>query len=410
MTIIAYIGKQILHKEQINTLTDNKEKCSFNSNFYLLLNGSNIYDHLTIVQNNPFYQEGTKILILHLYSKIQKVVFALKKLVRRWKWYKALQSSVDSDLFMNSLENYPCEQKLKILQNGTIYNFRLTDFVKLWKLALCSSSSFTPRPCMPKNPYTNIPFNKGHLTACYMQLYNTRYTIPPLITIFWNLELHLTTFTEEAYPQLKEEAIYNYITSASDQILFYDIVAMISSLGKYIGRTISMNLADTVKTKFIYDMLPYLRQFLLSEHTYNPIRRRRLRRKVIKNLKKFFSEHPLAGRRIVYTSHRRMRCVSNNFSFNTSNIPNDSVFIFGASRADTEAEAASENVILESSEIEAVVLPESSDDEESYNEVLDDSDDETATAQQYVASNIQEEEEEEEEIINSQSDMETDSE
>ncbi len=406
MTIISYIGKQILRKEQINTLTNNKEKDCFNSNFYLLLNGSNIYDHLAIVLNNPFYQEGTKVLILHLYSKIQKVVCALKKLVRRWKWYKARQSSVDSDLFMNSLENYPWEQKLKILQNGTIYNFRLTDFVKIWKVALCHSSSFTPRPCLPKNPYTNIPFNKGHLTACYMQLYNTRYTIPPLITVFWNLELDLAAFKEEAYPQLKEEAVYNYILSASDQILFYDIVAMISSLGRHINRTISMDLSDTVKTKFLYDMMPYLRQFLLSEHTCNPIRRRRLKRKVIKNLKNFFSEHPLAGRRIVYTPRRRTRRVSNNFSFNPSNIPNDSVFIFGASAAEVEADAAAENVILESSEIEAEVLPESSDDEESYNEVLDDSDDETVTAHQYVASNVQEEEE----IINSQSDMETDSE
>ena len=361
MTLLAYIGKLILKQERLNTLVDNIEKNTFNSNFFLLYNGTNIYDHLSIAINNPFYQEGTKVLIAHLYSKIQKVMHAMQKVVRIWKWKTARYSSVETDLFMNSLSNYPANQKFQILQQDTIYKFRITDFIKIWHTALCKSSSFSPMPQYPKNPYTNIPFNKGHLACCYMQLYNTSFTIPPLITIFWNMEMNISKFKEEAYTLLKEEAIRNYMISSATEILFYDIVGMISSLGRQLNnRSVSMNMIPRVKAEFMYDMKPYLHTFLLSEHTCNPIRKRRLRRGVIKDLKDFFKKNPLAGRRIVYPAWRASRQATNNFSFSTNNAIEDAVFIFGAG-APEGAE------LMEQSS--------SHDAEESYNEVLDDSDD-----------------------------------
>jgi len=382
MTIIAYIGKRINERQRLNSLENDYARDSFNSNFFLLYGGTNIFAHLRSAMTNSFYSQGTKVLVLHLYSKIQRVMMALKTLVRIWRKRKARSASVETDLFMNSLENFPSYQKIKLMQKGTIYEFRLTDITKLWLTALCNSSSFSPNPKLPRNPFTNLPFDQGHLATCYVKLRRTDFIIPPLITIFWNCSMDLDRFREEAYPQLKEEAVRNYMDKSSNEIMFYDIVAMISSLGRHLNnRSVSMDLSDRHKLEFIYDMKPFLYTFLLAQHCCNPVRKRRVRKEMLRKLKLFFIKNPLSGRRVVFPAWRSARRESNNFSFMTESVLGDSVFIFGARREEDSAAsgdaAPAENVVVGASPIED---PDTAltdmDVDESYNEVLDDSDDE----------------------------------
>lgn len=384
MTIIAYIGRCINEKEQLNRFKDDYARDSFNSNFFLLYGGPNIFTHLRTSMRNSFYTQGTKVLVLHLYSKIQRVLMAMKTLVRIWRKRRATIASVETDLFMNSLNNFPNYQKIKLLQKGTIYEFRLTDIMKLWLTALCNSSSFSPNPILPKNPFTNIPFDQGHLATCYVKLRRTDFIIPPLITIFWNCSMDLERFREEAYPQLKEEAVRNYMDKSSNEIMFYDIVAMISSLARHLNhRSVSMDLSDRHKLEFIYDMKPFLYEFLLSQHCCNPVRKRRVRKEMLRKLKLFFIKNPLSGRRVVFPAWRSRRQESNNFSFMTNSVLGDSVFIFGARREEEESAASGDaapdaNVVVGSSPIEDPgAAPTDMDEDESYNEVLDDSGDET---------------------------------
>ena len=383
MTIIAHIGKILLDNNKLNTLTEEYEKDIFNSKFFMLYTGGNIFKHLNLIVNNQFYSQGTKVLVMHLYSKIQKVVFALKKFVRYVKWKKAIISSVETDLFMNSLCNFPENQKIQLLQKNTLYTFRITDFLKLWHTALCHSNSFSPTPRFPKNPYTNLKFNKGHLASCYVALYKTNFTIPPLITQFWNCSLDIDLFREEAYPKLKEAAVRNYVLSSGSEIIFYDIVAMISSLERQLnGRSVSMGLSNKAKAEFIYNMTPYLHKFLLYEHTCNPVKRRRLRRQVIKDLKNYFIKNPLSGRRVVFTSRPYSTNTTTAFSFINENITDGSIFVFGA--GETAAEPMhlpgdtqplpSDQPYDEVEELDDVEDVEDVE-EETYNEVLDDSDD-----------------------------------
>ena len=72
-------------------------------------------------------------------------------------------SSVTTDLCLNSLDNYPQHLKINIIQKNRVYTFRLSDMIQLWYKSLTKSVTFSPFPEIPRNPYTNIKFNKSLL-------------------------------------------------------------------------------------------------------------------------------------------------------------------------------------------------------------------------------------------------------
>jgi hypothetical protein len=301
--------------------------------------------------------------------KIQKTKLAMIKFQNMWRRSTAKSSSLDTDLYMNNLNNYPPNQKITLLQKNTLYNFRLSDILTIWNNALCYSITFSPFPKYPKNPYTNINFDKGHLTNVYFKLKKSNFFIPILINIFWKCSFNLDDFREEAFPILKEKAIYNYMQESSNNTLFYDIINMTESLSKFINnRMVSEDLSNNKKNKFISEMKPFLKMFLLSEHSSNPLKKRKWRRKVILDLKIFFRSNPLAGRRVVIPASYS----SPSFVFPSpmNIVDNSGVFVFGSNNNNTEintTESSVETYTDNSSVIE--------DENESYNEVLDDSDD-----------------------------------
>jgi len=377
MTILAVIGNRIQENDIINRLSDTQERHSFASNFLLLYdNNQYICRSMKSVLENSFINEGTRVLIAHLYTRIRKTYDGFTKFARLWRWYKARNASVDTDLFMNSLDSFKPSQTFRLLQAGTKYNFRITDLLKIWSMSLANCCSFHPRPQLPKNPYTNLEFNLGHLANIYLHARKLDFNIPILITLFWQNSLDMEKFRTEGYPMLKEAAVRNYMCDNSQETLFYDIINMISALDRHLSnRNVSMDLLPSIKKAFIEDMKPFLKKYLLSKHTCNPLKKRRFKREVISDLKRYFIDHPLAGRRVVYPSWRQRRNANTSrgtFSFGANTILDDSVFIFGAGRQ-TPVNPISDTIDGAPPLFTDDATEE--EEEESYNEVLDDSDD-----------------------------------
>ena len=376
MTILAVIGNRIQEKDKINSLSDFQERHSFSTNFLLLYdNNQYICKSMKLIQENFFVNEGTRTLIVHIYTRIRKTYEGFTKFARVWRWYKARCASVDTDLFMNSLDSFKPNHTFRLLQAGTKYKFRITDLLKIWSIALAHCCSFRPRPQLPKNPYTNIEFDLGQLANIYLHAKKLDFNIPILITLFWQNSLDLEKFRTEGYPMLKEAAVTNYMCDSDDETLFYDIINMISALdGHLSNRNVSMELLPSVKKSFINDMKPFLKKYLLSKHTCNPLKKRRFKRDVINDLKRYFIDHPLAGRRVVYPNWRPRRntnTYAGTFSFGTNTILDDSVFIFG-----TEGQIPMHTVSDTIDNASPLFTDDAAEEErESYNEVLDDSDD-----------------------------------
>ena len=261
---------------------------------------------------------------------------------------------------MNSLKNYPPNQKLQVMQNNTIYTFRITDFLKIWNDALCYSSSFISMPKFPKNPFTNLPFNIADMVTCYLRLKDTYFDIPHAVSIFWKMSLDIEKFRIEAHPYLTERAVINHIADSTNDILFYDIINMVAVLSEDLNdRIISQDVKIDIADSLVDQTKIYLKKYLLSVYTYNPIKQKCYKQEVIKDLRTFFENNPLAGRKVVYPAWLPRTVANNFFTANSSN-SSDSIFIFGENR---------ENEIISTIDDNSTHEEES----ESYNELLDDS-------------------------------------
>ena len=250
MDILTYISKTVTNKY--------RDPASRTSTFtmggyfiYLPISeDSNKFQKLKQgVFDNCFMNQGQKSYNFSLFSKMQSVYWGLKKFVRLWLWKRAKPASVDIDLYMNSLKSFPDSQKTKILHHGMIYEFRLTDISNIWKKSLTQSITFSPQPTMPRNPYLNIPFDKGHLFHFYMCMKdNAKFSIPIVIQKFINAKMSIRLFRLQAYTDLIDEAIANHIESSSDDTLFLDCVNMLAYHKRKIrNRKLSMDLSDIKK-------------------------------------------------------------------------------------------------------------------------------------------------------------------
>lgn len=254
-----------------------------------------------MVLNNAFLDAGQKAFYMTTFRKIQNVFWCLKKVIRHWRINRAKKYSVDTDLCLNSFRNFPKEQKTIIYQCGRIYEFRLTDIIRIWTMALSHSVNFTPIPRIPKNPYLNIEFNNAHLFHFYMCIRdNAKFAIPTLIEKFIKNNMDIAKFRFNNYENLIEPMIANYVENTSEYVLFFDIIGMLSSYKKQLRkRNLSQSISDKNRKKVIKIFKPILKMHLTSVYSCNPLKITTFEIETILKLKDVFLEHPMIGRKIV---------------------------------------------------------------------------------------------------------------
>ena len=272
------------------------------------------------VLDNCFMSQGQKSYNFSLFSKMQSIYWGLKKFVKIWRWKHAKSASIDLDLYMNSLKSFPSFQKAKILHHSMIYEFRLTDILNIWKKALTQSITFSPQPTMPRNPYLNMAFSKGHLFHFYMCMKdNANFSIPIVIQKFINVSMNIRLFRVHAYPDLMDEAINNHIDSSSHDVLFLDCVNMLGYHKRKIrNRRLSMDLSDVKKKEVVKELKPMLKLHLLATLSCNPAIRHLNKELVIDDLRDFFKKNPTFGRRIVSVSRRTVEYAPPLFVFGSN--------------------------------------------------------------------------------------------
>jgi len=249
---------------------------------------------------NRFITDAKKVIIINIFFNIRTTYDRLNSFVKIVKNKLIRKSSVTTDLCLNNLDDHPEHLKIDIIQNNTKYTFSLADMLNLWNKALTKSITFSPTPEYPKNPYTNIPFNNAVFANSYLKLKKTHYTIPIPLELLWRSSLDIDKFEIEAYTLLKECVVKNYIEDSDDEMLLYDVINMLSSLGSYINyRTIHPDFYSK-KSFIVKHMKPYLMMFLMSQESCNKFKRKMFRHKTINELLSFFALTPTFGRRIVY--------------------------------------------------------------------------------------------------------------
>ena len=227
----------------------------------------------SIVNNFQRYilqaNETLKEKLISIYIKYKKHYSVLSRFVYKYKLKKSIKYDYSQDLYGNNLNIYPDKQLIHIFQSNTLYKFRLTDITNIWVESLLNQEGLFPAPRMPKNPYTNLKFEKHHFHNIFIKLQLSNFNIPIIINLFYKSDLSLNKLLYHNYPYIKDKIIEKYPEHTSN--LFLEITEMIAEL-KYKTNFIFINviLTDKEKKEFVRDFTKPLVKWFKSKYSSNP--------------------------------------------------------------------------------------------------------------------------------------------
>jgi hypothetical protein len=293
MILYKYIGERII----TNTIPRNDHYLLFIYNNYT---EKSILKAYNFILNNQFLKNYKRDIILKLYNKIKNVYNKLSYVARLYKWKKYKKYNNDTDLLMNPLSDYSENYKINIMQNETIYTFRLSDLLNIWNNALKKSTYLVSKPCFPKNPYNNLIIKPHNLINIFIKIKDTGFNVPCLIFYFWKCDFNINKFKFETAPILKDITIENYIEEGDVDTLYFEINRMLFTLRYQINNRM-ITLDDTIENKkyVVKTLKPYLKDYLISSETCNKCKQHFYYKKVIKRLNDFYKCNPVFGRRMV---------------------------------------------------------------------------------------------------------------
>ena len=244
------------------------------------------------IYGNLFISATKKKELMNIFFKASYHRYKIKRLVHLYKWKKAKSAEIIVDLYNNPLSSLRDNQKITILQNKTIFRFRLSDLLTMWVNTLTCSDNLFTNPGELKNPYTGIPFKVHNLYNIFFSLHNSSFHIPSLISDFFAVNFSLIAFKIRCHPRLREAAIKNYFLAVSEEDKFIDILDMLDVYD------VSHNLRNNVisyshQTQITKDLCPFLRDYYITQYSCNPFLKGSTSLLLRRNIEKYISNHSL---------------------------------------------------------------------------------------------------------------------
>ena len=278
-----------LFKEFVLRLSKVKKIPSSLINIFLLINWKKenkfqVFKHSILEEE--FITELDKEILFDLYISVVKLMNKLKSIVRIYKYKKAVKYDIDTDLHLNSLKNLPENKKILILENNTLYHFKLRDLLSCWKLALLNSQGLFSKPICVKNPYTNIPIKTHNLYNIYFKCLNMYVNVPLCITNFFKCNMSINKFQLYYYTTLKEVAVINFVNTNNYYEIFEQILNLLHDYRKQVNYITFTNYCPaSTRLKAVKKFKPLLLNYLLSKYSCNPIVKEQKGRDLKKQLK-----------------------------------------------------------------------------------------------------------------------------
>lgn len=252
--IYNYVSAVNFHKRQnYNTETD-----------YRL----NYFDYY-ILQNDKLTDENKKYLF-DVFSKTQKTYNSFNRICFLYKIYKAKIFDMNYDLCMNDFDTLKSNILFSLFckKDKTIYKFRISDIINIINNALTYDQNFISTPQQIKNPYTNIPFNKGELFYIYFKIKESPLLMPYLFHQLFivNFDLERYRLYNECY--IREKSISNFIKSDNIIEKHKYILSMIADYFIYANISIDFFFPPSILVNHFNK--PYLELYLKSLYSLNP--------------------------------------------------------------------------------------------------------------------------------------------
>ena len=288
MLLIKYVMEEIKNRDFENKLYPNS--FTLMSETYSVKNNLRFFFfcvyYLRVVEtDNELFL--TKDDILNIYIKAKRYISNLSKFINIYKFKKYKKYEYESDLNFIPLSKYKESEKINIIQNKTIYSFKLKDLINLWKISLHNNDNMFPLPKSLKNPFTNIKFDSYQLYNIYFKYGFSINIMPEIIIDFFKSNFNFNLFKMIGHEKLQINAINKFINKGSVVCLFDYIVMMLHDFRKdidyYFLRT---TLPVFKKLEVVKIMEKYIKYYLYFKYNNNPLRKEYFSNIIKKYLKK----------------------------------------------------------------------------------------------------------------------------
>ena len=227
--------------------------------------------------------------IIDLYVKSKNIINILNKFSRKMKLSLYKKYDNNRDLRFNPLDKYKENEVINIIQNKTIYKFRILDLIYLWKTALLQSENMFAMPKELKNPYTNLEFKKHNLYNIFFGFNKTTYVVSEIILSYFKCSFSLPYFKKKNYPLLQENAIEHFGKNAFYIELIEYLLTMLHFFRKDIDYIFLKNNLSQFKKKWIINkMEPIIILYLKYKFLCNPLLKDKYCFEIKRKLKMYF--------------------------------------------------------------------------------------------------------------------------
>lgn len=273
--------------------------CNFINLFFLsaldIKTDPQLYNHIFF--SNEFMDNEDVLQIAKIYIKTKKIKNKLEKLIRIYKQKKAILYDCNTDLYLNSLDEFKDKYKITIIENKTKYKFRLSNLVNYWVESLTNNDALFSKPIPLTNPHTNLDISKYNLYNIYFKLLDTGFNIPLCINAFFQCDMDITVFAFRYYTMLKEKTIENFINQTNNIYDKWDqVINMLHEYRKFIDYlTFSNFVSYQIKISICKKLKAPLNHYLKYKFSCNPLIKKREHIAAKKKIKKYLTVNPNFG-------------------------------------------------------------------------------------------------------------------
>jgi hypothetical protein len=279
----------------------------------------NAHIKLTVLNkylNNIFISDELKEKILEVFSKAQRIYFAMAKFANIYR-YKKWPLVVTDDLSLNPLD-INNKHTIVILQNKARYLFCVTDLINLIETAICNAPNFFIQPLSPKNPFNNQKLSTSILCNIYFKMRENNGNYSVILHLFF-----LNCFVKQQFfvnnePFLREYAIKKFVYNTPSETLHPHVLSMLK-INYYTKKLL-------IHTEFPKDVLvnifrPYLFYYYVIHYGIKGTEKIHIyKKKLSQNFKKFYEYNKFFGRKTYITNQLDVNKTQLTTIFNSKHI------------------------------------------------------------------------------------------
>ena len=244
------------------------------------------------IYGNLFINDEIKKELIEIFYKAAYHRNKIRRLINFYKYKKAKDAQIVTDLYQNPLSKFPQNQKITLIQNDVIFNFRLSDLLTMWVTSLTKNDNLFINPTILKNPYTSLIFKPHNLYNIYFALHNSSLHIPPVISDFFHLDFLIIPFKIKCYPYLQDFAIKDYYRNVNEEDKFIDILNMLDEYD--ISHNLRINIiSDAHQSRITNDLYPFLHHYYITQYSSNILLKRSTTMLLGRKISKYMATHTL---------------------------------------------------------------------------------------------------------------------